>query len=648
MFEAPESIAPGDGGNRDPFCGDRRARRGAEESAPLAPAPLPRRRWREPDRPAATGIGDMAFPPGFLDELRSRISLPDLIGRRVKLVRRGREHAGLCPFHHEKTPSFYVVEDKSFFHCFGCGAHGDAIGFVMRANNLDFLEAVEQLAGRAGLPVPEATPEERGRAQRQKTLLEVLEAAAGFYEHRLWAPTGERALEYLRGRELDDDTIRRFRLGWAPGERQALRRALGADFSEALLVEAGLLHRPPDGDPCDYFRGRVMFPIGDRAGRIIAFGARVLGGGQPKYLNSPEHPLFAKGRVLYGWSTARAAGTEHSQAIVTEGYMDVIALNRAGFATAVAPLGTALTESQLHELWRLGPEPILCFDGDDAGRRAALRALHRALPLLRPGCSLRFAALPAGEDPDSLVRSGGPPAFAQVLAAAQSLSDMLWESEVRGAARDTPERIARIRSRLSEHVRMISDPTVRFEFETLFKRRCDPWPARRKTAARVAAVHDGPPRPIRPPGKLRREILLRILLQYPGLIDEVAGQLARVEIPEPELDKLRAEILHVATLQRGLDAPALRQHLLLNGFAATIERLLSRSVDAGFLVRRSDLSLVREDCARVIRLLIQDDASGTTETGGRMIDDVAPESWERFRAVKTRALQAASGEGEAG
>jgi DNA primase len=590
----------------------------------------------------------MAFPPGFLDELRGRISLPDLIGRRVKLVRRGREHAGLCPFHQEKTPSFYVVEDKSFFHCFGCGAHGDAIGFVMRADNLDFLEAVERLAGQAGLAVPQATPEERGRARRQKTLLEVLEAAAGFYERGLWAPAGVRALQYLRSRGLDDDTIRRFRLGWAPGDRQALRRSFAADFSEALLIESGLLHRPEAGDPFDYFRGRVIFPIGDRAGRIIAFGGRVLGDGQPKYLNSPEHPLFAKGRVLYGWSAARAAKTERPDAIVTEGYMDVIALNRTGFATAVAPLGTALTEFHLDELWRLGPEPILCFDGDDAGRRAAMRALHRALPLLRPGFSLRFAALPPGEDPDSLVRNGGPPAFAQVLAAARPLSDMLWESEVGGAARDTPERIARIRSRLSEHLRTISDRTVRFEFETLFKRRCDPWPARRKTAPRAATVHDGPPRPVRPPAKLRREILFRILLHYPGLIDEVAERLARVEIPEPELDRLRAEILQVAALRQGLDAPALRQHLLLNGFAATVDKLLSPSVDAGFLVRRSDPSFVRKDCARVIGMLMQDDPSGVAEAGDRMFEEVSPESWERFQAARARARQDAPGEGEAG
>jgi DNA primase len=337
----------------------------------------------------------MAFPPGFLDELRNRISLSGLVGRRIKLIRRGREFAGLCPFHHEKTPSFYVVEDKSFFHCFGCGAHGDVIGFVMRADNLDFIEAVEKLAGEAGLPVPQATSQERERAQRQKTLLEAMEAAAAFYETRLWASAGNRARQYLLGRGLDPETIRRFRLGWAPDERQFLRRALAADFPDALLIEAGLARCPEEGEPFDYFRSRVIFPIGDRAGRVIAFGGRVLGDGQPKYLNSPDSALFEKGRVLYGWSAARAAaarddGAAGPGAIVTEGYMDVIALHRAGFATAVAPLGTALTEFQLHELWRLAPEPTLCFDGDAAGQRAAARALRRALPFLKPGRSLRF------------------------------------------------------------------------------------------------------------------------------------------------------------------------------------------------------------------------------------------------------------------
>src|SRR5579862_3190192 len=322
----------------------------------------------------------MAFPPGFLDELRSRVSLSGLVARRVKLERRGREFAGLCPFHNEKTPSFYVVDDKNFFHCFGCGAHGDVIGFVMRADHLDFVEAVEKLAAEAGLPVPKPTAAAREQARRQKTLLETLEAAAAFYEARLWSPVGAPARDYLFGRGLDADTIRRFRLGLAPDQRHGLRRALAPEHGEALLTEAGLLHRPADGEPYDYFRNRIMFPIGDRAGRVIAFGGRVFGpdatrANQPKYLNSPESPVFRKGRVLYGWAAARlgsrpgperAAGRE---AIVVEGYMDVIALHQAGFATAVAPLGTALGEDQLQELWRLGPEPILCFDGDEGGRR---------------------------------------------------------------------------------------------------------------------------------------------------------------------------------------------------------------------------------------------------------------------------------------
>ncbi len=582
----------------------------------------------------------MAFPPGFLDELRSRVSLSGLVGRRVKLTRRGREFAGLCPFHNEKTPSFYVVEDKSFFHCFGCGAHGDAIGFVMRADNLDFLEAVEKLAGEAGIPVPQATPEERERAQRQKTLLETLEAAAAFYEARLWGQAGSRARDYLHGRGLDAETIRRFRLGWASEDRQALRRALAADFPEPLLFEAGLLHRPEEGEPFDYFRSRVMFPIGDRAGRVIAFGGRVIAEGRPKYLNSPDSPLFEKGRVLYGWSAARAGAADGRDAIVTEGYMDVIALHRAGFSSAVAPLGTALSEFQLHELWRLGPEPILCFDADAAGQRAALRALHRALPLLRPGYSLRFAALPPGEDPDSLIRRGGRAVFEQAKAAARPLADMLWESEVRGSPRDTPERLARIQTRLLEHVQTISDRTVRFEFETLFKKRCNPWHARRKNTRtpQTAAVREGPPPPPRSPAHRQREILFCILLRFPALIGEVAEEFAALDLPEAELDKLRREILEIEALRPGLDAPALRQHLLLNGFAPTVDALLSPSVNSGFLVRRSDSRRARDEWAHVIGMLMGGYRSALAEASNHLIDDVSAAAWERFLAARKRAL----------
>ncbi|MGA7262423.1 MAG: DNA primase [Stellaceae bacterium] len=599
----------------------------------------------------------MAFPPSFLDDLRSRISLSGLISRRVKLVRRGREFAGLCPFHHEKTPSFYVVEDKSFFHCFGCGAHGDVIGFAMRADNLDFIEAIEKLAGEAGLAVPQATPQERERAQRQKTLLEATEAAAAFYEERLWAPAGARAREYLQGRGLDPETIRRFRLGWAPDDRQALRRALEREFSDPLLIEAGVLRRPDEREPSDYFRNRLMFPISDRAGRVIAFGGRVLGDGQPKYLNSPDSALFEKGRVLYGWSAARAAAIRDEEggpaysdggAIVTEGYMDVIALHQAGFATAVAPLGTALTEFQLLELWRLTPEPVLCFDGDEAGQRAAVRAMRRALPLLRPGQSLRFVSLPAGEDPDSVIRQAGRGAFDQILGAARPLSTVLWESELGASRLDTPERRAALERRLMDQIGLIADRTVQAEYRRFLRDRLfdlgrPARPGARQLARpRPSFVRDGPESPPRSGGRIQRENLLRMVLHFPYLIDQVAEELAALEIPESDLDSLRRQILALDAALSGLDAHALQQHLAQNGLAATVERLLLPSVDTTFLVRCSDPISARKEWVRVTSMLTGGDRCALAEATDNLISDICPESWERFLAARERALHEGS------
>jgi DNA primase len=604
----------------------------------------------------------MAFPPGFLDELRSRVSLSGLVGRRVKLVRRGREYAGLCPFHHERTPSFYVVEDKSFFHCFGCGAHGDVIGFVMRADNLDFVEAVEKLAREAGLAVPRATPEERERAQRQKTLLEALEAAAVFYEGRLWSSAGSRARDYLHGRGLDADTIRRFRLGWAPDDRRALRGALIPDFPEPLLVEAGLLYQSSSAGgegrvPLGYFRERVMFPIGDRAGRVIAFGGRVLGDGQPKYLNSPESPLFEKGRVLYGWSAARAGAARvlssaaapagrvlQSSIIVAEGYMDVITLHRAGFPTAVAPLGTALTDVQLQELWRLDPEPILCFDGDEAGSRAAARALYRALPFLRAGQSLRFITLPSGEDPDSLIRARGSTGFAEILDAARPLSDMLWEIELAAKPRNTPERLADVRQRLMGRVELIPDRKVQAEYRNLFYKRFDPRYAVTSLRGRPPqagnAVRDGTDRSHpRSPQRRQRQLLLRILLQFPSLIDHLTEELASLDFPEPELDRLRQEILRLEALQPGLDARELQQHLVRMGLAALVDALLSPSVDADFLVRCPDPNFARRIWTEVIRMLKRGEPSAVAEASQVLETDVSAEKWEQFLSAVERARE---------
>jgi DNA primase len=602
----------------------------------------------------------MAFPPGFLDELRSRISLSGLIGRSVKLVRRGREYAGLCPFHHEKTPSFYVVEDKSFFHCFGCGAHGDVIGFVMRADNLDFIEAIEKLAGELGLAVPRATPQERERAQQQKTLLGALEAAAAFYEARLASPAGALARNYLEERGLDAEAIRCFRLGWAPEDRHALRRSLSGDFPESLLIEAGLLRRPSipaGGEPIDYFRSRLMFPIGDRSGRVIAFGGRMIPGsplgtdGQPKYLNSPESALFEKGRVLYGWAAARAglsrgAPTGEPGVIVAEGYMDVIALHRAGLPTAVAPLGTALTDFQLHDLWRLGSEPVLCFDGDAAGQRAAARALYRALPFLGAGRSLRFASLPAGEDPDSLIRGTGRSALEAILGAARPLSDMLWDIELAAKPPNTPERRADLERRMMQHVGTIADRTVQAEYrrfvrERLFDLARQTRPATRPLVPpRPSFVHDGPPPPPRPSHQhLQREILFRILLRFPDLIVEVAEEFAALDIPEADFARLRDEILAFEARRPGLDAGTLQQHLGKGGFAATVDALLSPSVDAGFVVRCPDPASARDEWTHVIRMLGGRERSIMAEAANDLESELSEEMWERFQAARKQALQ---------
>ncbi|HLM13046.1 MAG TPA: DNA primase, partial [Reyranella sp.] len=336
----------------------------------------------------------MAFPPGFLDELRARLSLSEVVGRKVSLKRKsGAEYSGLCPFHNEKTPSFTVNDKKAFFYCFGCHEKGDAVDFVIKTEGLSFPEAVEKLAREVNLPVPRATPVERERAERVSTLQQVVEEAARWFQKQLRLPVGRQGLDYLRGRGLEDATIDDFRLGFAPDSRDGLLSHLKRENVPIdKIVEAGLAIQPDDNnrEPYDRFRGRVMFAINDRRGRAIAFGGRVMGAGEPKYLNSPETPLFHKGANLYCLDRARAAVTKDQPVIVAEGYMDVIALHGAGYTGAVAPLGTALTEGQLAELWKLADEPYLCFDGDNAGRRAANRAAERALPLLRAGKSLRF------------------------------------------------------------------------------------------------------------------------------------------------------------------------------------------------------------------------------------------------------------------
>ncbi|HTI82395.1 MAG TPA: DNA primase, partial [Acetobacteraceae bacterium] len=334
----------------------------------------------------------MPLPSSFLDELRARTPLAAVIGRRVRLARSGRQLKGCCPFHNEKTPSFYVYEDGQY-HCFGCGAHGDAISFVMQSEGAGFMEAVERLSAEAGMEVPKPSPEAAEAERRRLDLGAVLEAALIAFQRRLFLPEGRQALAYLIGRGLSEETIRRFALGWSGEGRGALAADLARDGVTAdQLVDAGLMRRDDETSrTSDLFFNRVMFPIRDRRGRVISFGGRTLGDGQPKYVNGPETALFSKRRTLYGLDLAREAVRGGAALLVVEGYMDVIALAQAGIGGAVAPLGTALTEEQLEELWRLSPAPILCFDGDSAGSRAAARAAELALPMLAPDRSLKLA-----------------------------------------------------------------------------------------------------------------------------------------------------------------------------------------------------------------------------------------------------------------
>src|SRR5688572_19389009 len=392
----------------------------------------------------------VTLSPAFLDELRARTSLSALISRSTKLLRAGREWKACCHFHKEKTRSFPVSDEKGFYHCFGCGAHGDAIRWLTDARGLAFMDAVKELADAAGMEVPAPDPRAQAKAERAAGLYEVTEAAARWFTEQLGAIEGAAARDYLKARGIKEATQRRFAFGFAPDSRGKLKAALKS-LGEGRLVEAGLLIAPEEEEkkePYDRFRGRLIFPIRDPRGRVIAFGGRIIGPGEPKYLNSPDTPLFDKGRTLFNLDRAGRAAREAKRIIVVEGYMDVVALDQAGIAEAVAPLGTALTEGQLGLLWRLSPSPILCFDGDAAGQKAAVRAALRALPHVGPGRALGFVTLPPGQDPDDLVRARGREAFEALLDQPEPLVDRLWRHELEAAPLRTPEQRAGLRRRL--------------------------------------------------------------------------------------------------------------------------------------------------------------------------------------------------------
>ena len=588
----------------------------------------------------------MTFPPQFLDEIRARIPLEGVIGKRVRLLRRGREQLGLCPFHKEKTPSFTVNEDKGFFHCFGCGAHGDVIGFVMRDEGLSFPEAVERLAGDAGLALPARDPRAEARERERHSLYGVVEAAAAWFEAELAGPRGVAARRYLDARGVDEEARAHFRLGYAPDSRTALRTKLERDgVTEAMMLEAGLVIAPDDGrTPYDRFRGRVIFPICDRRGRVVAFGGRALGDGQPKYLNSPETPLFAKGSLLYGQHLAAPAAHKAGQAIAVEGYMDVIALHQAGIAWAVAPLGTALTEQQLELLWRLAEEPVLCFDGDEAGARAAARAVERALPQLNAKRSLRFATLPSGQDPDTMVRDRGRQAMAEIVDAAIPLSDQLWRMALAGRALDTPEARARVNKLLQDQIARIPDRDLGFRYREDFRQRLRlPWQGRGQggSPSFIAAEAPVPTGNALGPGgrgtaQVRERTLLQTLLDFPSLVIEQQETLARIRLETPRFAAVMAALIEWAETGPEPEGALLRDALARHGLGGVVEELAE--ADTHYLNRAASLDDARNTLAHALelqRLRIELPAT-LSEAEKALADETSEENWERFQEAIRR------------
>ena len=578
----------------------------------------------------------MAFPQNFLEEIKNRIAVSDVVARKVKLQRRGREFVGLSPFKPEKTPSFTVNDDKQFYHCFATGKHGSIFDFLMETEGLSFPEAVERLASEAGMQMPERDPQAAQRAQKQAGLVDVTELSAKWFQAQLKTPAAQAAREYLERRGVSAEMIERFRIGFAPASRTALVEALQArNVGVDKIVESGMAIKPDDGKaPYDRFRDRIMFPITDARGRVIAFGGRAMSADVPaKYLNSPETPLFHKSHVLYNFAQARQPAYDANSVLIAEGYMDVVGMARAGIHNAVAGLGTAITEEQINMAWRLAPEPVMCLDGDQAGLRAAYRAADRALPLLKPGYSLRFAILPPGKDPDDVVSEGGAEAMQTLIGKAMSLIDLIWEREIEAAPWDTPERAAALKKRLRDVINSVGDRDVKALYGQEIKNRLDKLLGETGVPYNQSGAGQGGGRYVpqrqrmrtQPTSEVRRSalatgaddwspreaLIVLCALHHPALLVAHRDLFEGVEMRTPVLDQLRYDIIDyidalapVSESADGLDNDALTGHLIGEGKQHICERLMAmpEARRLSFVRIESDLEEVQAGWLEVTRI----------------------------------------------
>ena len=534
----------------------------------------------------------------FCDELRAKVSIVDVVGDKVKLIRKGREFSGLCPFHNEKTPSFTVNEVKGFYHCFGCGAHGDIIKFEMDANNLPFIDAVQKLADKSGLQMPKWERENSEELEKKASFYDIMELALKFFEKNLRLKSD--ALNYLYARGFDDGIISKFRLGYSPANNGLRAFLQSNNISDFDMGEVGLVSLAANNTSkrtFDFFRDRVMIPIFDKRGRCIAFGGRVMGKGEPKYLNSPETPIFNKRRILYNYNLAKDKGYEQKSLIICEGYMDVIALDKYGFYNAVAPLGTALTEEQIQEAWKIAPEPILCFDGDNAGIRAGMRSADRVLPILKAGYSLKFAFLPDKLDPDDFLKEKGHDEFEKVLQNSTPLKDILWKKNTEGKETDTPEQKAFVEKCLFDDVSKITDETLKGYYQQEIKRLTrehfnlfakkpanqTPWEKNTDWKKNKSWDKDKPwenklRAPIIRPKTNLDELVARFVVSafvcYPNLALEYEEKLYNFEIKNSKLKEILENIMELAQDEAYNDYDKMLQALDQKGLSTHVNELL--------------------------------------------------------------------------
>lgn len=539
----------------------------------------------------------MSISPRFLDELRNRLTLSEIIGRRIKVTRAGRESKACCPFHHEKTPSFTINDDKQFYHCFGCGAHGDIIGFVMKHDNIAFMDAVEMLASEAGMQVPKPSPQAVAKACEEKDLYALMDDATQFFQNALNDSHNRDVVSYLSDRGLTKEIVEEFRVGFAPNDPQVLRSFLKSKgYEDRDMIKVGVVRASTrGGEPYAFFRDRVVFPVSDRRGRVVAFGGRVLPDHMrppqrgdfvpPKYINSSETILFNKGAMLYGEPVARRAAADGQQLVLVEGYMDVIACAQAGVRGALAPMGTAVTEDQIISMWNMIPDfnkvPILCFDGDNAGRKAAQRVCDRILPLLEPGKTVQFAFMPDGEDPDSLIKSSGAQGFKNILNKSLPLFDFIWNAHIGGKDLRTPEMRAGVIKQLENSVARIADKNVHVHYKSqLRKKISDVFFARRPNGRYEKSGVVVPVRPRAPLGHVQRlfpRVLLAGLVNHPHIFEAVEDIVSDMSLRDPSLERLRRKVVDLLT-RDDIKADKLLDKLKKSGYSQEISDICNESV----------------------------------------------------------------------